>query len=143
MELEMIKSFFLMPRILQFLTVGGLAGGLMPLVQMLSGGVELFGQTIGRDLLWQSGLGAILVPSALALSVSSVLFLLRSQNGRLVHIAGWVLMTIASCVGPRLLHIDVPMPVPTCAFVALLTLSVAGYLYLSKDVARYFSGATT
>lgn len=138
----MTKTFFLMPRILQFLTVGGLAGCLIPLIQMLSGSVEIFGQAIGRDLLWKSGVGVILVPSALALGVSSIQFLLRAKNGRLVHIAGWVLMAIASCVGPRLLHIDVPMPVPTCVFIALLTLAISGYLYFSKEVARYFSGAT-
>ncbi|QWT21145.1 hypothetical protein KPL74_03815 [Bacillus sp. NP157] len=137
----MMDRFSSMPRILRLLTLGGLAGCLIPLSQMLSGGVDVFGQTIRPGILWQSGLAAILIPSAIALGVSSVQFLLRSRNGRSVHVAGWVLMATAVYVGPRLLHIDVPLSVPTSLFVALLTAAIAGYLYLSKDVVSYFSAS--
>jgi len=133
----MTRNFFEMPRWLKLLTIAGLAAVVLALSKPFSG-VGIFGEHISPLTWWRSGAGLAFTLSALIMGYSAILFLRRSQKGRIAHVVGWITMTLGAYIGVHLEHLNPVMLNPGLAFNAALTVGIALYLYLSKAVRLYF-----
>jgi uncharacterized membrane protein len=136
----MIKNFFEMPRWLKLLTMVGFAVLVMALSKPLSG-VGVFGESINPSTWWGSGAGVAFTLPALVMGFSAILFLRRSQKGRITHIVGWITMTLGAYIGAHLEHLNPVMLNQGMAFNAIVISGIAIYLYLNKKVKLYFAGS--
>jgi uncharacterized membrane protein len=136
----MIKNFFEMPRWLKLLTIAGLAVVILALSKPFSG-VGVFGEQISPSTWWGSGAGLAFTLPALIMGYSAILFLRRSQKGRIAHVVGWITMTLGAYIGVHLEHLNPVMLNQGIAFNMAITVGVVLYLYLSKAVKLYFLGS--
>jgi hypothetical protein len=133
----MIRNFSEMPRWLKLFTISGFAAVALVLLKPFSG-VGVFGEHINLSTWWVSGAGLAFTLPALMMGYSSILFLRRSQKGRIAYVVAWITMTLGAYMGVHLEHLNAVMLNSGLAFNAALTVGIVIYLYLNKAVRQYF-----
>lgn len=135
-----MKNFLAMPWILKILTLAGFC----TLIWLWGStrGVNVFGKHVSASIWWESGAGYSFLFASIILSFASYLMIRRSRHGRLVCVAGWVVLGITIVVGANAVRLPDPSFWQSLAGHSILTACVAFYLYLSKGAKTYFANGT-
>ena len=137
MVMEIVKNIFVMPMIMRFIVVIGLFAPFIVIASAITGNITPY---ISDDSIGSIEIVIILVCSVPIMS-AAFLIAKKDQKSRYVYIFGWVLI----CLSPLVLS-DVRNQFDVfligALFNAFIGLFIGFYLFLSKDVQKYFESKT-
>jgi len=128
------------PGPLRFLIFLSLGSVLFVPASIFSDNVTVDGHVVGHEW-WTNGSGYLFLASLTPFVCSGVLMLRRIRHARAVHIVGWSLIYVSGFLVSRINSGPSTDAWSYAAWGVAQTAVVAGYLYFSKRVRAYFSGA--